>query len=181
MEEIFIKNSLKVVPLQVGKDQNTVQLVLNGYLDTYNSPEFQYHINSLINSGIKNIILNCNGLNYISSTGIGTFASFLKNVKQKKGQIVIFGLQDRVKEIFQLLGFISFFNIVEDFNQALEVINKNLELQKKGNQEHKIVFPLVFECPHCGKKLKTQKPGKFRCSGCKGVISVDSDGRVVSV
>ena len=73
MEEITIKDSLKITPMQVGGAADKVQLVLNGYLDTYNSPEFQSHVNSLINSGINTIIFNCNGLNYISSTGIGAF------------------------------------------------------------------------------------------------------------
>ena len=51
MEEITIKDSLKITPMQVGGSGDTVQLVLNGYLDTYNSPEFQSHVNSFINSG----------------------------------------------------------------------------------------------------------------------------------
>jgi len=178
MKEIIIKESLKVIPLQVGGDPGTVQLVLSGYLDTYNSPEFQNHINSLINSGVKRIIFNCKGLNYISSTGIGAFASFLKNIKQKKGELALFGLQDRVKEVFQLLGFTNFFNIGEDFNQALEMIDKKPDEVKVENLVEKSVFPLIFKCPLCEKKLKAQKAGKFRCSGCKGVISIDSDGEV---
>ena len=84
MEEITIKDSLKITPMQVGGDGKTVQLILTGYLDTYNSPEFQTHVNQLIDSGINRIIFNCNGLNYISSTDIGAFTAFLKNLKQKK-------------------------------------------------------------------------------------------------
>ena len=84
MEEITIKDSLKITPMQIGGDPNSVQLILNGYLDTYNSPEFQSHVNSMINSGTLNILFNCDGLNYISSTGIGAFTAFLKLLKQKK-------------------------------------------------------------------------------------------------
>jgi tRNA(Ile2) C34 agmatinyltransferase TiaS len=46
------------------------------------------------------------------------------------------------------------------------------------SQAQTSVFPLIFQCPHCGKKLKTAKPGKFRCSGCKGIIAVDDIGKV---
>jgi len=82
MEEIIIKDSLKITPMQIGGDNSKVQLILNGYLDTYNSPEFQSHINSLIESGVGYLIFNCNGLSYISSTGIGACTSYLKQLKK---------------------------------------------------------------------------------------------------
>jgi len=191
MDEINIKDSLKITPMQIGQDTSTVQLVLNGYLDTYNSPEFQSHIVSMINSGVRNILFNCNGLNYISSTGIGAFTSFLKLLKQKKGAMVLFGLQKKVYEVFQLLGFTKFFVIAETFEDALRELNKvmlkeKLTVEKKpveGQAERKeegkeSIFPFIFQCPHCGKKLKTPKPGKFRCANCKGIIKVDSGGEV---
>jgi anti-sigma B factor antagonist len=119
MEEITIKDSLKVTPMQVGGDKETVQLVLNGYLDTYNSPEFQSHINELINEGVRHIIFNLSGLSYISSTGIGAFTSFMKSLRQKKGSMVLFGLQEKVLEVFSLLGFTKFFKIGSDLDEAL--------------------------------------------------------------
>ena len=122
MEEITIKDSLKITPMQVGGDGETIQLTLNGYLDTYNSPEFQSHINELINSGVKYILFNLSGLNYISSTGIGAFTSFMKILKQKKGSMVLIGIQEKVMEVFQLLGFTRFFKIASTLDEALSLL-----------------------------------------------------------
>jgi anti-sigma B factor antagonist len=122
MEEITIKDSLKITPMQVGGDGETVQLILNGYLDTYNSPEFQSHVNGLINSGVKYILFNLSGLNYISSTGIGAFTSFMKILKQKKGNMVLLGIQEKVMEVFQLLGFTKFFKIATTLDEALSFL-----------------------------------------------------------
>jgi anti-sigma B factor antagonist len=122
MEEITIKDSLKITPMQVGGDGETVQLILNGYLDTYNSPEFQSHVNELINSGVKYILFNLSGLNYISSTGIGAFTSFMKILKQKKGNMVLLGIQEKVGEVFQLLGFTKFFKIAKTLEEALSFL-----------------------------------------------------------
>jgi anti-sigma B factor antagonist len=183
MEEITIKDSLKITPMQVGGSGDTVQLILNGYLDTYNSPEFQSHVNALINSGIQNIIFNCNGLNYISSTGIGAFTAFLKQMKQKKGDMSLFGLQKKVLDVFQLLGFTKFFKLADDFDGALALLRGEEQIKAPVNPEkgeNVQIFPLIFQCPHCGKKLKTSKAGRFRCSGCKGIISVDEKGQVAS-
>jgi anti-sigma B factor antagonist len=183
MEEITIKDSLKITPMQVGGSPDTIQLILNGYLDTYNSPEFQSHVNSLINSGVSSIIFNCNGLNYISSTGIGAFTAFLKLIKQKKGDMALFGLQKKVMDVFQLLGFTKFFKIADDFDSALSLLRGGEKIEPAPTPvatQSASAFPLVFGCPHCRKKLKTSKPGTFRCSGCKGIIYVDDNGNVRS-
>jgi anti-sigma B factor antagonist len=183
MEEITIKDSLKITPMQVGGTADTVQLVLNGYLDTYNSPEFQSHVNSLIGSGVTSIIFNCNGLNYISSTGIGAFTAFLKLIKQKKGDMALFGLQKKVMDVFQLLGFTKFFKIADDFDSALVMLRGeegDQKVETRAATQASLAFPLVFGCPHCGKKLKTAKAGTFRCSGCKGIIVVEESGKVKS-
>lgn len=193
MDEITIKDSLKITPMQVGGDGKTVQLILTGYLDTYNSPEFQTHVNQLIDSGINRIIFNCNGLNYISSTGIGAFTAFLKNLKQKRGEMVLFGLQNKVLDVFQLLGFTKFFKIADDLDSALGMLDGGStggqaegpqsaggQVQAQVQQETVSVFPLIFECPHCSKKLKASKPGKYRCSGCSGIIRVNEEGAVAA-
>jgi anti-anti-sigma factor len=180
MEEITIKDSLKITPMGISGDSATIQLILNGYLDTYNSPEFQSHINSIINSGIHNIVFNCNGLNYISSTGIGAFTAFLKLLKQQQGDMALFGLQSKVMDVFQLLGFTKFFKIATNLEGALELIKgEAAELQDAPGE--KPLFPIVFQCPSCDKKLKTPKAGKFRCSSCKGIIEVNEGGEVRTV
>ena len=176
MEEITIKDSLKITPMVVDGVDNTVQLVLNGYLDTYNSPEFQSHVNSLINTGIQCLIFNCNGLNYISSTGIGAFTAFLKMMKSKNGDMALFGLQKKVMEVFQLLGFTKFFKISSDLESSLQLLRGG-KIEEQPSTAGSSTFPLIFECPHCGKKLKTSKAGKFRCNGCKEVIVVDENGK----
>jgi anti-anti-sigma factor len=127
MDEIVIKDTLRIIPVQIGDDRSMVQLILNGYLDTYNSPDFQNHIKSLINSGIKTVLFNCGGLNYISSTGIGAFITFFKELKSKKGDMVLFNLQNKVMDVFQILGFTRFFKIASDFDGALKLVEKGGE------------------------------------------------------
>ena len=140
-------------------------------------------INSLIESGVGYLIFNCNGLTYISSTGIGAFTSFLKQLKQKKGDMVLFGLQGKVMEVFELLGFTKFFKIASDLDEALEMLSGD-KIKGRGTEDKvttKAIFPLIFQCPYCGKKLKTSKAGKFKCSGCNGIFTVSEDGEVKAV
>ena len=64
------------------------------------------------------LIFNCGGLNYVSSTGIGSFTAFLKAVKPRGGDIVLLEIQPKVYEVFQLLGFSQFFNIKDNLEEA---------------------------------------------------------------
>ena len=56
-------------------------IYLNGYIDTYNSSLFQKRIQKVVEAGYVNLVFNCATLNYVSSTGIGSFTAFLKMVK----------------------------------------------------------------------------------------------------
>ena len=69
--------------------QNGIFIYLSGYIDTYNSSYFQKKVTQVIEAGYINLIFNCSSLNYVSSTGIGSFTVFLKMVKPKGGDVVL--------------------------------------------------------------------------------------------
>jgi anti-anti-sigma factor len=94
-------------------------LSLNGRIDTDNSVYFQKHVQKLVEAGFRRLIFNCAGLDYVSSTGIGSFTSFLKALKPKGGDLVLLKIQPKVYEVFQLLGFSQFFVIKESLEEAI--------------------------------------------------------------
>jgi len=94
-------------------------LDLTGSIDTYNSTYFQKCIHKLVEAGFTRLIFNCAGLNYVSSTGIGSFTSFLKALKPKGGDLVLFEIQPKVYEVFQLLGFSQFFVIKNSLEESI--------------------------------------------------------------
>jgi len=98
-------------------------LTLNGRIDTDNSAFFQKHIQKLVEAGFMRLIFNCAGLNYVSSTGIGSFTSFLKTLKPKGGDLVLLEIQPKVYEVFQLLGFAQFFVIKSNLDEAVGFFN----------------------------------------------------------
>ena len=108
-------DSLKITLDKVAEVPNCLIVRLNGYIDTYNSNYFQKSIAKVVDAGYVNLIFNCSALNYVSSTGIGSFTAFLKLVKPKGGDIVLLEIQPKVFEVFQLLGFSQFFNIKTSF------------------------------------------------------------------
>lgn len=150
---------------------NGLIVYLTGYIDTYNSTYFQKKITQVIEAGFVNIIFNCSALNYVSSTGIGSFTVFLKMVKPKGGDIVLLEIQPKVYEVFQLLGFSQFFNIKNSTEEAVSFFSED-------SQAAASVFPLIISCPVCSKKLKATRAGRFRCSGCKSILAINDRGEV---
>lgn len=166
-------DSLKISLKPLETVTSCLILYLTGYIDTYNSGSFQKQVTKAIEAGFVKLIFNCNGLNYVSSTGIGSFTSFLKTVRSKSGDIVLMEIQPKVYEVFQLLGFSQFFNIKSSIDEAVEFFDK-----AANQQETSGTFPKIFKCPICSKKLKAVKAGRFRCSECKTIIAIEGNGKV---
>jgi len=166
-------DSLKIKLDKIDEAPRCLMLSLTGYIDTYNSNFFQKRIQKAIESGFVRLIFQCSGLNYVSSTGIGSFTTFLKAVKPQGGDLVLLDIQPKVFEVFQLLGFSQFFNIRENLEDSILFFNSDKPQEKPST------FPKVIACPLCSKKLKAVKAGRFRCSECKSILAVDDNGQVL--
>lgn len=165
-------DSLRIKLLKVDSVDNCLTLSLTGYIDTYNSNFFQKRVSKAIEAGFIRLIFNCGGLNYVSSTGIGSFTAFLKSVRPRGGDIVLLEIQPKVYEVFQLLGFSQFFNIKDNQDEATGFF-------RQGDQSATAsVFPKIFSCPICNKKLRAARPGRFRCSECHTILAIDNSGQV---
>lgn len=168
-KSINIKDSLKLHIEEIAGGSKAVILKLDGLIDTYNSSDLQKEVLDIISLYTK-VVFDCSKLTYVSSTGVGTFMVFLKSIKERNGTIVLTNLQQKVLEIFQLLGFSKFFTITDSLDESLKVLGISTEAES--------CFPKVFECPSCKKKLKASKAGKFRCIQCSSIISISADGNV---
>ena len=164
-------DSLKISLEKADSIPNGIFIYLNGYIDTYNSNFFQKKITKIVESGFVNLVFNCSALNYVSSTGIGSFTAFLKMLKPKGGDIVLLEIQPKVYEVFQLLGFSQFFNIKDTSEAAISYF-------RNGGAVDEAIFPKVFGCPVCSKHLRATREGRFRCSECKSIIAIDNKGIV---
>ena len=164
--------SLKLKLEKIKEVEEGLIIHLTGYIDTYNSSYFQKRVQKVIEAGYNRLVFECEGLNYVSSTGVGSFTSFLKALKAKGGDLVLLGIQPKVYEVFQLLGFSQFFNIKDTLENAV------IFFKKGSSNDDGSIFPKVFACPICSKKLKALKPGRFRCSECKTILAIDNTGQV---
>ena len=91
------------------KDGELLFVDLQGDLDINSNKEFKEKVNSV--QGVKKIIVNCENLSYIVSTGLGAFISIYKNIKEKGEKLVITGLKPHIKKIFLITDLDKVFEI----------------------------------------------------------------------
>jgi len=95
-------------------------LSLEGYLDAHTAPQFEKAIQEEYDGRRFRIIVNCAGLTYISSAGLGVFMSFIEDVRAANGDIKICTVSETVYQVFEILGFPSLFDILADQPAAVQ-------------------------------------------------------------
>jgi anti-anti-sigma factor len=95
-------------------------LNIEGRIDTTNFSQFENEINTLFNAGEKNLVFDCSGLNYISSSGLRVFLIAQKKTLSFNGKLHLCNLQPSIKEIFDISGFSSIFKIFDNQEKAIQ-------------------------------------------------------------
>ncbi len=97
---------------------NDVQVIsLSGRIDSQ-TDSFSDDMDKAI-EGEKNILVDCQGMNYINSAGLRVFLSSLKKVTKNEGKFFVCNLNDNIREIFNISGFSSLFRIYDSRDEAL--------------------------------------------------------------
>ncbi len=94
-------------------------LDLKGELDAHTVEEMEAALNRCQDEQRYNIVVNGEGLQYISSAGLGVFLAHIEEVREKGGDIKVAALQDSVYNVFDLLGFPEFLDIVPTEQEAV--------------------------------------------------------------
>ena len=100
-------------------------LTINGRLDAVTSATAEATINVAIEAGASHLILNLAGLDYVSSAGLRILLVTAKKLSRQNGKIVLCGLQDTVKEVFTISGFLSIFPVSANETEAVKSFEVN--------------------------------------------------------
>lgn len=107
--------------LKVDKAGDYTVVNINGRIDTTNFNEFEKEIGVVLDQGETKIVLDCEGLNYISSSGLRVFLITQKRLMASNGKLHLCNMQPTIKEIFDISGFSTIFKIFGTKEEALAV------------------------------------------------------------
>lgn len=95
----------------IEKLQDKYLVTLEGELDTAASAEVEKTLQPLYSSDGKDVIIDCAGLEYIASSGLRILISILKGAKAGGSKVVLKNMNDDIKSVFKLTGFINIFDV----------------------------------------------------------------------
>lgn len=94
------------------KEQNGgMTATVSGRLDTPSAVKAQQEIVPLLENADKEITLDCQELEYISSSGLRLFLTLRKEAAAKGGKVIIEHINDDIKKVFMITGFFNLFEI----------------------------------------------------------------------
>ncbi len=82
---------------------------LEGEMDTAAAVEAEEVLKQLYNTEGKDVVINCEKLEYIASSGLRILISILKGAKAGGSKVVMRDVNDDIKNVFRLTGFIDLF------------------------------------------------------------------------
>lgn len=105
------------------EEKETALLIrLTGHLGHGSVDELARVFNEWLGKGRQNFIVDMSHLQYISSAGLRCFFEAVTKVNNLKGKLILCGMQQEVRQVFDVSGFTSFFSICETMQNALKQI-----------------------------------------------------------
>ncbi|MBI4179418.1 STAS domain-containing protein [bacterium] len=98
-------------------DPDLTVLEIHGSVDAQTAPAFEKTAMEVIGKNRRRILVDCAGLDFISSAGIGVFMVILSEV-ESSGGLWIMNLSDEVFESFDLLGIPEVVKIFKNEKEA---------------------------------------------------------------
>ena len=89
--------------LTIGKNNDITVLKIEGRLDTTTAPELENAINGE-GDALKNLVLDFEKVNYISSAGLRVLLSAQKKMNVQ-GYMELIGVSEAVMDVFEMTGF----------------------------------------------------------------------------
>ena len=91
-----------------------------GRIDSYTAPDLEEALSSLTNEGKYKIVLDMEDVDFMSSKGWWVLIETQKNCKRyNRGELVLTGVQDRIRDSLDLVGMGSYFQIFDNAVSAV--------------------------------------------------------------
>lgn len=93
--------------ISVNKTDSTLDLALEGRLDTVTAPQLQAAVDEQL-GGVSTIVMDFEKLAYISSAGLRVLLTARKGIQ---GELILKNVAPSVREVLEITGFIDILTI----------------------------------------------------------------------
>ncbi|MBP1928858.1 anti-anti-sigma factor [Methanolinea mesophila] len=96
---------------------------VEGRIDASSAPGMEAAINAPLERGVKKIVVDLSGVEYMSSAGLRVLLASLKKVRSLGGEMRLAGMQPFVKEVFDMTGFSRLFSVSATVEEAVKSLS----------------------------------------------------------
>ena len=118
----------------IKKKDYVYSVELKGSIDTETYQQLEEELKEIIDDRTKAVILDMEGVNYISSVGIRVVLWAKQTLKQKNATFAMINLQPQIKKVFDVMRILPMFDIFDDMPEADKYIDQVIkeEIEKQS-------------------------------------------------
>jgi serine/threonine-protein kinase RsbW len=105
-------------PVRALEDHAAV-ITPSGRLDSNSSPRLEKSLSTQLQQGTTWLLVDMTDVEYIASSGLKVLVAAWRRARDAGGDVVLAGMQPRIIEIFEMVGFDMLFQIYPDLHAAL--------------------------------------------------------------
>jgi anti-sigma B factor antagonist len=99
--------------------EGVVLLYPKGFVNAHTVRLFESEIQKALDQERYRIVVNCAGLTYIASAGLGALMGVIEEIRHHGGDIRLADLNETVRNIFEILGFNHLYRIFPSEVEAI--------------------------------------------------------------
>ncbi|MBC7871232.1 MAG: STAS domain-containing protein [Chitinophagaceae bacterium] len=109
-----------MIDIKVSGLEKVTLVEVKGRVDSMNANQLGEALSGEIDGGNILIVLDLSGVDYMSSAGLREIVSALKKVKRATGDVRIAQPSERVREVLEMAGLDTIFQIYENQDTAVK-------------------------------------------------------------
>lgn len=113
-----------MIQIKRRQEDGTDIIAVIGEIDASSSIELDLAIAKSVGEGYTKILVDCGALEYISSAGLGVFMSYVEEFNDKNIRMVLFGMNEKVANTFEILGLNQLLKITTSKPEAKKLVNE---------------------------------------------------------
>lgn len=91
--------------IKTEQESGTLVVQVDGRIDGATAPEFESTIKNVISEDDRAVIVNFEGVSYISSAGLRAVLLVAKQLSQSNTKFALYALGELTREVFEISGF----------------------------------------------------------------------------
>ncbi|MXY46450.1 MAG: STAS domain-containing protein [Chloroflexi bacterium] len=108
--------------VNIEREGNTLVAMVEDRVDGTNAGEFQQALEADISENDRIVILDCEGLSYISSAGLRVVLLTARALQKQNSKFAICSLSEQIREVFEISGFDKIIPVHSNRTAAVEAL-----------------------------------------------------------